>query len=196
MQRYVHGGRRRRWLPRSYEDIRCALSAASELAGASPLTVVGYRAGADLVATVVRRAMNSRPRNALPSTTMTCRVRRIGGPYELSIRTRMADWFGMTVQDDPNDGRWVIRAATSSTLSRSRSCCCTETGTRSRNWVQRGIQCGNCEDGFDVVFDVLEGADDATIVVDPRSATALKLPRSSSKPLYCSWIDRTEFFDP
>ncbi len=155
--------------PGSYEDIRCALSAASELAGASPLTVVGYSAGAHLAATVVLSGdeFSSEKCTSVAGYDVSWFV-GLAGPYETTrYGPLLANWFGTTVQDDPerwalgNPGGYIVDAEHIPILLLHGD---------GDQVVQLGFSeefnAALAENGFDVVFDVLEGADHATIV-DP-----------------------------
>ena len=155
--------------PGSYEDIRCALSEASELSGGAPLTVVGYSAGGHLASTVVL----SGDQFASDRCTSAAKYEVSGfvglaGPY-LADRygPLLVNWFGTTIQDDPD--RWALGSPFGYLPTADPIPFVLVHGDGDQV-VQLGFSdefdAALTDSGFDVTYTILEGADHNTIV-DP-----------------------------
>lgn len=102
---YTVGGNGGGW-PTSYEDVRCALSAATNLSDGAPLTIVGHSAGAHLAATVALSGDTyASDRCEFADTPTVAAFVGIAGPYEADrYGPLLVNWFGTSIQDDPS--RW------------------------------------------------------------------------------------------
>jgi len=155
--------------PGSYEDIRCALSEASELSGGAPLTVVGYSAGAHLASTVVLSGDQfASDRCNSPAGYEVAGFVGLAGPY-LADRygPLLVSWFGTTIDNDPD--RWALGSPYGYVATASHIPFVLVHGDGDQV-VQLGFSdefdTALSDAGFEVTYDIIEGADHATIV-DP-----------------------------
>ena len=155
--------------PQSYEDIRCALTEASELSGGAPLTVVGYSAGAHLASTVVLSgdAFKADQCTSVAAVNLNGFV-GLAGPYEAGrYGPLMVSWFGTTLQTDPES--WSLGGPYGYLATATQIPFVLVHGDQ-----DQVVQLGFSDDfdrvlvtnNFDVSYDIIEGADHATIV-DP-----------------------------
>ena len=155
--------------PQSYEDIRCALTQASELSEGAPLTVVGYSAGAHLASTVVLAGETFESDKCTSSTTVTLNgFVGLAGPYEADrYGPLLVSWFGNTLQTDPDS--WALGGPYGHLATAAKIPFVLVHGDQ-----DQVVQLGFSDDfdgllvgnKFDVSYDIIEGADHATIV-DP-----------------------------
>lgn len=157
--------------PDSYEDIRCAMAMASELSAGTPLTVVGYSAGAHLASTVVLSdGQFQSDRCASNSPYTITGFAGLAGPYEAKrYGPLLVSWFGTTFQDDPEP--WDLGSPYSYLTAATRIPIVLVHGDGDQV-VQLGFSEGFdmalTSAGFDVSLTILENADHATIV-DPTT---------------------------
>lgn len=155
--------------PQSYEDIRCALTEASELSGGAPLTVVGYSAGAHLASTVVLSGDTFKSDKCTSAASVTLRgFVGLAGPYEADrYGPLLVSWFGTTLQTDPDS--WSLGGPYGYLATAAQIPFVLVHGDR-----DQVVQLGFSDDfdgllmanNFDASYDIIEGADHATIV-DP-----------------------------
>ncbi|MDH3194307.1 MAG: lysophospholipase [Acidimicrobiia bacterium] len=155
--------------PQSYEDIRCALTQASELSRGAPLTVVGYSAGAHLASTVALSGEAFKSDKCTSAATVTLNgFVGLAGPYEADrYGPLLASWFGNTLQTDPD--RWTLGGPYGYLATAAKIPFVLVHGDQ-----DQVVQLGFSDDfdrllvanDFEVSYDIIEGADHATIV-DP-----------------------------
>lgn len=155
--------------PQSYEDIRCALTEASELSGGAPLTVVGYSAGAHLASTVVLSGETFKSDKCTSAATVNLNgFVGLAGPYEADrYGPLLVSWFGSSIQADPES--WSLGGPYGYLATAAQIPFVLVHGDQ-----DQVVQLGFSDDfdgllvanNFDASYDIIEGADHATII-DP-----------------------------
>lgn len=155
--------------PQSYEDVRCALTEASDLSGGAPLTVVGYSAGAHLASTVVLSGDTFESDNCTSDAAVTLNgFVGLAGPYEADrYGPLLVSWFGSTLQTGPEN--WSLGSPYGYLATADRIPFVLVHGDR-----DQVVQLGFSDEfngqlianNFDASYDIIEAADHATIV-DP-----------------------------